>query len=88
MLATVCRSAALRRVSSSCHTSTIPRPATTPLVRAMSSAVAANPTTVVKGHNTVVPQSPNRTTVWSEHQQKKQVAMSGARFEQTDFELQ
>lgn len=33
-------------------------------------------------------QSPNREVVWSEHQQPRQDAWKGPRFEQTDFELQ
>ena len=33
-------------------------------------------------------QSPNREAVWSEHQQPRQDAWKGPRFEQTDFELQ
>ncbi|KND03279.1 uncharacterized protein SPPG_02330 [Spizellomyces punctatus DAOM BR117] len=36
----------------------------------------------------VVPQAANRADVWSAHQQKKSVAMTGPRFEQTDFSLQ
>ncbi|KAI9100476.1 zinc-finger domain-containing protein [Phlyctochytrium arcticum] len=35
-----------------------------------------------------VQQAANRSEVWSAHQQKKQVAMSGPRFEQTDLSLQ
>ncbi|KAJ4304213.1 hypothetical protein N0V88_001826 [Collariella sp. IMI 366227] len=36
----------------------------------------------------VVTQAPNRTEVWSRSQQPRAVAMTGPRFEQTDFELQ
>jgi NADH dehydrogenase (ubiquinone) Fe-S protein 6 len=35
-----------------------------------------------------VVQAPNRAEVWSRSQQPRQVAMTGPRFEQTDFELQ
>jgi NADH dehydrogenase (ubiquinone) Fe-S protein 6 len=37
---------------------------------------------------TAVAQSPNRAEVWSRSQQPRAAAMSGPRFEQTDFELQ
>ncbi|KAJ3180880.1 hypothetical protein HDU87_001520 [Geranomyces variabilis] len=46
-------------------------------------ATAAN-----AGSQAVVAQAPNRPAVWSEHQQNKAIAMTGARFEQTDFDLQ
>lgn len=36
----------------------------------------------------VVTQAPNRAEVWSRSQQPRVVAMTGPRFEQTDFELQ
>ena len=35
-----------------------------------------------------VHQSSNREGIWSEHQQPRQLAWRGPRFEQTDFELQ
>jgi hypothetical protein len=37
---------------------------------------------------TAVAQAPNRAEVWSRSQQPRAAAMSGPRFEQTDFELQ
>ncbi|KAK4044638.1 hypothetical protein C8A01DRAFT_12018 [Parachaetomium inaequale] len=37
---------------------------------------------------TAVAQSPNRADVWSHTQRPRAVAMTGPRFEQTDFELQ
>ncbi|KAK3295725.1 uncharacterized protein B0H64DRAFT_442093 [Chaetomium fimeti] len=37
---------------------------------------------------TAVAQSPNRADVWSRTQQPRAAAMTGPRFEQTDFELQ
>ncbi|KAJ3168465.1 hypothetical protein HDU88_001347 [Geranomyces variabilis] len=52
--------------------------------RFMSNAAAA----ANAGSQAVVAQAPNRPAVWSEHQQNKAVAMTGARFEQTDFDLQ
>ncbi|KAJ3155388.1 hypothetical protein HDU86_004290 [Geranomyces michiganensis] len=50
-------------------------------LRFMSNAAAA-------GSQAVVAQAPNRPAVWSEHQQNKAIAMTGARFEQTDIDLQ
>lgn len=37
---------------------------------------------------TAVAQAPNRADVWSRSQRPRSVAMTGPRFEQTDFELQ
>jgi hypothetical protein len=37
---------------------------------------------------TVPAQAPNAGTTWSENQRPKQEAMTGPRFEQTDFDLQ
>ncbi|GAB1320304.1 hypothetical protein MFIFM68171_10514 [Madurella fahalii] len=37
---------------------------------------------------TTVSQAPNRAEVWSRSQQPRSTAMTGPRFEQTDFELQ
>lgn len=37
---------------------------------------------------TTVSQAPNRAEVWSRSQQPRPTAMTGPRFEQTDFELQ
>lgn len=36
----------------------------------------------------LIHQAPNRAEVWSDTQQRKAVAMTGPRFEQTNFELQ
>ncbi|KAI8591983.1 zinc-finger domain-containing protein [Geranomyces variabilis] len=58
--------------------------ASTAAPRFMSNAAAA----ANAGSQAVVAQAPNRPAVWSEHQQNKAVAMTGARFEQTDFDLQ
>lgn len=35
-----------------------------------------------------LPQAPNRKEIWSRSQRPRQVAMTGPRFEQTDFDLQ
>lgn len=35
-----------------------------------------------------VPQAPNRKEIWSRSQRPRNVAMTGPRFEQTDFDLQ
>ncbi|KAI8921892.1 ubiquinone oxidoreductase 20 kd subunit [Powellomyces hirtus] len=56
--------------------------------RSVSVATRLMSNVAVATSSKVVPQAANRATVWSEHQQKKAVAMTGARFEQTDFDLQ
>ena len=37
---------------------------------------------------TELPQAPNRKEIWSRSQRPRQEAMTGPRFEQTDFDLQ
>ncbi|KAK4252114.1 hypothetical protein C7999DRAFT_27356 [Corynascus novoguineensis] len=58
---------------------------------ATTSTTASTQTTVptTKGPApTPVPQAPNRAEIWSRSQRPRAEAMTGPRFEQTDFELQ
>ncbi|KAK0722764.1 zinc-finger domain-containing protein [Lasiosphaeria miniovina] len=55
---------------------------------AKTAASPAVPQKLPEEPTTAVQQAPNRTEIWSRSQQPRSQAMTGPRFEQTDFDLQ
>ncbi|KAJ2906230.1 hypothetical protein MKZ38_002655 [Zalerion maritima] len=62
--------------------------AASPTKTTKTTASTSQPAVVEVEEHADVPQAPNRSEVWAKGQQPRSQAMTGPRFEQTDFDLQ